>query len=58
MFGFLKPDPKKALQKTYDKLMTKAFNAQRNGDIRQYSMLTMEAESVKAQIDSLEQEAR
>ena len=53
MFGFLKRDPKKALQKEYEQITTKAFQAQRNGDIRTYSLLTAEAEKVKAKIDEL-----
>lgn len=55
MFSFLKPDPKKRLQKTYESLTARAFQAQRNGDIRTYSMLTDEAEAVKAKIEALEQ---
>lgn len=55
MFSFLKPDPKKQLQKTYEKLSTEAFQAQRNGDIRKYSELTDQAESIREQINQLEQ---
>jgi len=55
MFSFLKPDPKKQLQKSYESLTTRAFQAQRNGDIRSYSLLTEEAEAVKAKIEALEQ---
>ncbi|EAR09879.1 hypothetical protein MED297_06004 [Reinekea sp. MED297] len=55
MFRFLKSDPTRALQKTYEKLTTEAFQAQRNGDIRKYSVLTAEAESVKVKIDELKQ---
>ena len=56
MFSFLKPDPRKQLQKDYDSLTTRAFEAQRNGDIRGYSLLTEEAEAVKAELDALEQD--
>ena len=54
MFSFLKPDPKKQLQKIYEKLSTEAFQAQRNGDIRKYSELTDQAESIREQINQLE----
>jgi N-acetylglucosamine kinase-like BadF-type ATPase len=53
MLSFLKPDPKKRLQKEYEKLTTQAFQAQRNGDIRGYSLLTEEAEKVKAKLEAV-----
>lgn len=56
MFKFLKPDPKKQLEKQYQQLTEKAFKAQRNGDIRGYSGLTAEAEKLKVKIDELESE--
>lgn len=52
MFGIFKPDPKKQLEKRYEKLTTEAFTAQRNGDIRRYSELTAEAEKIREQIDA------
>lgn len=51
MFDFLKPNPQKRMQKEYEKLTTKAFEAQRNGDIRTYSLLTAEAEDLKKKMD-------
>lgn len=57
MFSFLKPDPKKQLQKEFEKLSTEAFQAQRNGDIRKYSELTDKAEGIRVKINELEQDA-
>ena len=51
MFKFLKPDPVKALQKKYDALTTQAFHAQRNGDIRGYSLLTEQAQAILSEIE-------
>ncbi len=57
MFGFLKADPKKKLQKKYEKLLFEGMQFQRNGDIRNYSMITAEAEKVLAEIQALEKQA-
>ena len=51
MFGLFKSSPVKKWQKEHEILLTKAFNAQRNGDIRLYSTLTAEAEALRAKID-------
>lgn len=53
MFGLFKRNPKKKMRKEYDALLEKAMHAQRNGDIRTYSMLTAEAESLWAEIEKL-----
>jgi hypothetical protein len=57
MFSFFKQDPKKRLDKEYKSLLERAMQAQRSGDIRGYSELMEQAESVKAQIDALESDA-
>ncbi|MEM1141888.1 MAG: DUF6435 family protein [Pseudomonadota bacterium] len=57
MLGIFKKSPLKKLQEEYKDLSTRAFNAQRNGDIRSYSMLTAEAEAVREKIEALESEA-
>jgi cell division protein FtsB len=57
MFGLLKKSPLKGLQKEHQMLVTKAFNAQRNGDIRGYSTLTAEAETLRQQIEKLESDS-
>lgn len=56
MFGFFKNAPAKRLQKEHEVLLTKAFHAQRDGNIRLYSMLTAEAEAVREQIEKLRNE--
>ena len=50
MLGFLKGDPKKKLQKEYEAKLQKALHAQRNGDIRSYSMLSEEADRLYRQL--------
>lgn len=54
MFGFFDKSPKKQWQKEYDSLLSRAFKAQRNGDVRLYSRLTAEAEAVREKIEVLE----
>ncbi|MDP5071312.1 MAG: DUF6435 family protein, partial [Congregibacter sp.] len=44
MFGIFKKDPLKKMEQEHTDLSTRAFQAQRNGDIRSYSMLTAEAD--------------
>jgi hypothetical protein len=56
MFGMFKKSPLKKLQSEHKDLLTRAFEAQRNGDIRSYSMLTAEAEAIREQIETLENE--
>lgn len=56
MFGMFKKSPLKQWEKEHGMLMTKAFNAQRNGDIRQYSILTAEAEALREKIENLKNE--
>jgi hypothetical protein len=51
MFNFLKSDPIKKLDKEYGVLLEKAMQAQRSGDIKSYSLLTEQAEAVKAKLD-------
>ena len=53
MFSFLKKDPLKKLNKEYMALLEQALEAQRRGDIRSYSQLTSEADSLAQQIDIL-----
>ena len=57
MFGFLKSSPLKKWQKEHGALVNKAFQAQRNGDIRLYSTLTAEAEVLREKIDKLKSES-
>ncbi|QBF84643.1 Lacal_2735 family protein [Shewanella maritima] len=55
MFSFLKPDPVKKLEKQLDLILEQAMNAQRKGDIRQYSQLTLDADNLDKQIQKLKQ---
>ena len=55
MFGLFKSDPTKKLRKRHAALQEKAMHAQRNGDIKTYSMLTAEAETLWQEITKLEQ---
>lgn len=57
MFGLFKKDPMKRLQKDHEGLLTKAFQAQRNGDIRLYSTLTAEAEELRVKIEEYKSSA-
>lgn len=54
MFGLFKSDPTKTLRKQYNAKLEAAMNAQRNGDIRTYSMLTQEADDLWRQLEPLE----
>jgi hypothetical protein len=54
MFGWLKTDPKKTLNKAYLSKLEEAMHAQRNGNIRLYSELTTQAEELHRQILLLE----
>ncbi|MGB5447084.1 MAG: DUF6435 family protein [Psychromonas sp.] len=54
MFSFLKKDPIKSLNKLYFQKLELAMQAQRNGDIRSYSMITSEAEDIRVKIEALE----
>ena len=54
MFSFFKKDPKKELQKEYEKLMKEAVEAQRKGDIDNYSTLSAKANDIAKEIDKLD----
>lgn len=54
MFGLFKSNPTKKLRKQYDALLEKAMHAQRNGDIKTYSMLTAQSEELWKEIKHLE----
>lgn len=54
MFGLFKKDPIKKLEDEYQTLMTKAMNVQRNGDIKQYSLIMKEADVILKQINQIE----
>ena len=54
MFGLFKDAPAKKLEKAYYKKLEEAMHAQRNGDIRSYSMLTAEAETMRAKMQQIQ----
>lgn len=51
MLSWLKPDPQKKLRKQYHEKLEAAMHAQRNGDIKSYSMLSKEADALWQQIN-------
>ncbi len=53
MFSLFRKDPAKRLKKDYEKKVQEAYQAQQNGNVRQYSLLTAEAEKIKAELDRL-----
>jgi hypothetical protein len=54
MFSLFKSTPSKKLRRQYDKLLERALHAQRNGDIKSYSMLTAESETLFKRIEAIE----
>ena len=54
MLKVFRTSPRKKLQKKHDALLTRAFKAQRNGNIRLYSSLTAEAHTVQQHIANLD----
>ncbi len=53
MFQLFNKSPLKKWEKEHGTLVTRAFQAQRNGDIRLYSTLTAEAEALREKIEDL-----
>ncbi len=51
MFGLFKKNTTKKLEKKYADLMTKAVEAQRNGNIDLYSKLSFEADEILKEIE-------
>jgi hypothetical protein len=56
VFGLFKRSPLKQWQKEHEIIVYKAFQAQRNGDIRLYSALTSESEALREKIEKLKEE--
>ena len=52
MFSLFKSDPTKKIKKQYAAKLEQAMLAQRNGDIRNYSMLTAEAEEIREKLEA------
>lgn len=55
MFGFLRPDPKKKLEKKLATLLEEARDLQRRGDMPAFAQKSAEAEEVGLQLDALQQ---
>jgi hypothetical protein len=53
MFSIFKKDPLKKLNKKYEAKLEQAMHAQRDGDIKGYSMITAEAEEIANEIQAL-----
>lgn len=53
MLSFLRRDPGRRLQKLYEKKVQEAYQAQQNGNVRQYSLLTAEASKLKEELDAV-----
>ena len=51
MFGLFKKNPLTRWQKDQQSLLSQAFHAQRDGNIRLYSTLTAEAEALREKIE-------
>ena len=58
MLSLFKKDPTKKLQKSYEATLKKAMLAQRSGDIKTYSLLTAEAETIRAKIEAINESRR
>ena len=56
MFGFLKKDPIKSLEKKYYAMLEKARDIQRSGDIKAYSKIMAESEELWAKIEAMRKE--
>lgn len=54
MFSIFKKNPIKKLNLLYEAKLEQAMYAQRNGDIKSYSMITAEADKIAIQIQELE----
>lgn len=54
MFSIFKADPTKKSNKLLSAKLEEAMRAQRNGDIKTYSMLSAEAEKIDKQISAIE----
>ncbi len=55
MFGFLKGDPVKKLEKEFERLSHEAMLAQQNGNIELYSELSQKADEIGKEIDRLKE---
>ena len=54
MFNLFKSAPDKKIRKQYLAELEEAMHAQRNGKIREYSLLTAEAEALREKLELLQ----
>lgn len=54
MFSLFKKDPIKKLDQAYEAKLEQAMQAQRNGDMKLFATITVEAEKISAQIVALQ----
>ncbi|MFT4622524.1 MAG: hypothetical protein ACI8PZ_001180 [Myxococcota bacterium] len=53
MFGWLRPDPVKRLEKRYQAKMKEAYDAEKFGDRVRQAGLYAEAEAIRVELDAL-----
>lgn len=58
MLGLFGSDPAKKLRRAYNAKLEAAMLAQRNGDIRTYSLLSQEADAMWKELEPLEKNRR
>jgi hypothetical protein len=56
MFGLFKKDPVKKLEKEYERILEKARDTQRSGDIKGYAKLMGESEEILKKIEEIRQQ--
>jgi len=57
MFSIFKTDPVKKLNKSLNAKLEQAMQAQRSGDIKGYSQLSVEAEKIREQMIQAQQKS-
>ena len=58
MFNLFKSAPDKKIRKQYLAKLEEAMHAQRNGKIREYSLLTAEAEALREKLELLQDDTK
>lgn len=54
MLSWFKKDPKKKLEKEYNRMLEEAMLLQRGGDIKGYALKMSEAESIQQELEALD----
>ena len=58
MLSLFKKNPVDKLKNEYNAILEQAMNAQRNGDVRGYSELSVKADEVLTKIDEIEKSSK